>query len=1268
MAMKLSRSRCADFTLTWTLPLIYRGWAKALGAEKVPEVPRELRAQPTLAWAELLWREEKQRAAQCGRSASLERVFWRVCRPEIVAGLAFGSASGFLTTVARPLLLQALILAQEEGADSRVLGSWAAALCAALLLEGAMSTLNRHAVIGRMGVLFNSAFSGLAHGHSMACATCCLQTAPNVGNLVGNDVVRFQQNLFCMSIIPAASVQFIGGVVILIYTLGLAGVVGLLCMLAMLFLNTRLSVRAKAAEKRNLERSDVRIGLMSQIIHGIRAIKFCAWEESFEDLVVKERARECIPLKQYRVLSQGTVQVGRANPIVGCLFAFVFLALSSRDDPEKFKPADMFAALNVFLALRSALIAIPEGAIYVATTRVAIRRLQDLLDIPCAPQYVTDCKEDPCILVQDASFQWPATGVGDGDGSLQKLVSTRSLAKGELAVQELKVTHGSFVAVVGSVGSGKSSLVQALLGEMPMCPSSKVCLNIKGLAFVPQKAFVLSGTIRENVAFADENERDEALSAALSSASLLEDLTRMPKGLHTEVGERGVVLSGGQQQRLSIARALYQDVDLLVADDPISALDPLVADEVFTALKSFAAGGRTCLVVLNQPWLLPHFDQVLMLSDGQIVEQGSPADLLARDGPLRTFCESSGYDPSAMLCESPRKVSAGVAPGDAGKETAKDTQDVKDLVREEEKLVGTMPLAILLRYIAGMGYGWFALCNLLVVAAYGTLGFVDFWLAHLIEERKEGNSSNDDLNIAIYALAATMVLVFMWMASYCFGEGGVRSSRNLHKECLRCLLHAPVSFFESTPSGRMLSRFSNDIAIVDKEIPKWLDNNWQISANALMLCVQVIIVVNLMFPVMVVAAVLFFMVVVIINRTNRELRRLANAAMAPVLTTVNECVNGRHVVRTMNAADFFKRRLCRHLDEYHSFSLSATAVVNTGGMCSYFICFLISSSASIMIIANKDQYKPSFAALALTYSFYMPYFFQALTQISQLLMNSLTSLERLLQYGNGGILPSEPAWRLEDDPPTWPAKGRVAFEEVSLIYRPGLPKAVDKISFELSPGEKVGIVGRSGAGKSTLMVLLLRLNEATEGRILIDGVDISKIGLGKLRKAVAVVPQDPLLIAGTVQQNLDPFSEHSDFELETILDKVGLDPGLNSSAASSLSHGQRQLLTLGRSLLWPCKVRIFDEPTSNIDAATDQTIQQLLRCPTTFGESTQMTVAHRLQTVVDCDRILVMSAGHLVETGPPRELLASVNSHLAAMARHTGLASQYDEPSCKESL
>jgi len=399
-------------------------------------------------------------------------------------------------------------------------------------------------------------------------------------------------------------------------------------------------------------------------------------------------------------------------------------------------------------------------------------------------------------------------------------------------------------------------------------------------------------------------------------------------------------------------------------------------------------------------------------------------------------------------------------------------------------------------------------------------------------------------------------------------------------------------------------------------------------------------------------------IVMIVNRTTRELRRCANGTMGPILTNINETANCRLVLRTMDVGLLFQERLCAELNEYLRFQYASMSCVNCGTLSAYTLAFIISAGTTTFILADRHSYTPSFVALALTYSFNLPYFLNICSQIFMQLLNSLTSLERLLQFGHNGIVMSEAAWTLPADPnqggsPTsWPALGGVVFENVSLTYRPGLPMALDGVSFSLSPGEKVGAAGRSGAGKSSLMVVLFRLNELTGGRILIDGVDIASIGLQTLRTAVAIVPQDPLLISGSVKTNLDPFGEQSEPALEQVLDEVKLGASLLHSDAFALSHGERQLLTLGRMLLRQSRIRIFDEPTSNIDAGTDRVIQHLLRSAVAFRSSTQLTIAHRLQTILDCDRILVMDNGRIVEIGPPQKLLSDPESSLSRLESH----------------
>jgi len=413
-----------------------------------------------------------------------------------------------------------------------------------------------------------------------------------------------------------------------------------------------------------------------------------------------------------------------------------------------------------------------------------------------------------------------------------------------------------------------------------------------------------------------------------------------------------------------------------------------------------------------------------------------------------------------------------------------------------------------------------------------------------------------------------------------------------------------------------------------------------------------------MIPVWVFSSFFYAWLVIVVNRTARELRRCANAANGPILTSVNEVANCRLVLRTVGAGRLFRESICVDLDEFLRFNYANTSCVNCGTLSAYVLSFVISGGITAAILANRQSYTPSFVGLALTYIFNMPYFLCGFSQIFMQLLDALTSLERLLQYGHNGMVMAEAAWTLPADPnqnrspASWPTSGVTVFEHVSLIYRPGLPKALDGVSFSLSSGEKVGVAGRSGAGKSSLMAVLFRLSEPAGGRILIDNVDIGSIGLQTLRKAVAIVPQDPLLIAGSVKTNLDPFGEHSERALEQVLDEVELGASLLHSDGFALSHGERQLLTLGRMLLRQSKIRVFDEPTSNVDAATDCVVQRLLRSAAAFRSSTQLTIAHRLQTILDCDRVIVMGNGRILEIGPPKHLLSDPQSSLSKMESH----------------
>lgn len=545
--------------------------------------------------------------------------------------------------------------------------------------------------------------------------------------------------------------------------------------------------------------------------------------------------------------------------------------------------------------------------------------------------------------------------------------------------------------------------------------------------------------------------------------------------------------------------------------------------------------------------------------------------------------------------------------------------------------------------------------------AYTFMGLSDRWLAQWVMEAHggAGSAASSGGYAGVYLGLSLGYLVMMLLASFFFNEGSAHAGKALHCECLSHILHAPVSWFEETPSGRIISRFSTDLSLVDMQLIRMSDALVQFTLTLVVVVVMICIIVPLIIPAVVLAMAAFYLQYVAADRSQREIKRLANNAMSPVLTNVAEVIHARTLIRVMGYDDFFHRRHCGFADEFIRLNHLSSTVQNWSMLCGSLISSLITALTAVIVLAEAHRYEPTLAGLALTYSYLLPYFMMQYTSILGTVKVCLTALERLLEY-RGEAVPQEAPWELLGDAGIgankWPSEGAVEFKDVVLVYRPGLPPALRGVSFCIAGGERVGVIGRTGAGKSSLMVLLFRVCEATSGQVLIDGVDVASVGLQTLRKRLTVVPQEPLLMAGTVRANLDPFGWHTDPELAEALYAAGLGKDLLDSevgdSGRSISAGEAQLVSFARTLLRRTKVVVMDEPTSNIDAATDEKVQRVVR--SAYAGSTLLTVAHRLETVIDGDRILVMDAGQVAEFAPAAELLADPKSHLSRLVQSLG--------------
>ena len=995
-----------------------------------------------------------------------------------------------------------------------------------LILEGVLYAGLRHAFHDHAANVFVTAAGTLLH--SKALRLPASQRGSPEASLLGNDVMRTFENFRLCSLFPVCVVSLVAGTIVLVATVGVAGLVGLSFMVILLFVSARMAVSARKAAAANLECSDKRMGIMKQIIEGITAIKMCAWEASFLEVITAARAAECVPLHRFRGFQQTVQEIGRASPILSSCCTFIFLAFASSSQGAELRAADVFAALNVFLSLRLALIIAPESIIYLLQAKVSFQRLERYLllrEADTLEPLPLDSKHS--VVLDRASFSWTAeaaevaatagaveaaeaavatdsirtdmlspspsakfggtgtyqspmqrmgigrtgnnppnggkggktkgespppsssiTPVGDagdetktddsvatpvkgGDGEKEEKGTDDDVdgggngEEGDQTFEEedagkafrlhnisLKLPTGALIAVVGGVGSGKSSLLSAILGEMqltagkariigggggeegsiPAATEGKGRQAIAAVGYAPQTPIIVSGNIRDNILMGRPLDGD-MLTTVCSQSALDVDLRVFKDGMMTEIGERGVTLSGGQKQRVAIARALYGNPGLLLADDVLAAVDTKVARHIFSkAIEPFslsrgtapAEGGgdrrgqRTCIFAMNQLHLLPRVDFVIYVEGGD-VSFGTYRELLDSSQPFAKFLASAGISEGANG-EDDESVD-----GDEGKDeehergqhrpeetgetggtvpaASEPAAAVTQLYGKERKDRGSVNWEVVRRYIGGMGWGYFFLTVSVCLCAYGMMAFTDRWLASWIDHAEdvsrarrnrnltrnltlagggsgEGNGSNatavhngsilanvtvtadHGYYVLVYGLCSLAYLVLLVLTAALFVRGGVASGRNLHNDCLQRLMRAPVSWYEKTPSGRILSRFSSDLSMVDLTLPLFFENWFEFASNLLALCAIVIAIVPQMAIVIALAAVLYSIEVRVVNRAVRDVRRLSNNAMSPVQSHLFEAVNGR-ALRCMQLDAFHRDRFTTAMDTFIRYNYCA---------------------------------------------------------------------------------------------------------------------------------------------------------------------------------------------------------------------------------------------------------------------------------------------------------------------------------------------------------
>ncbi|XP_072883060.1 ATP-binding cassette sub-family C member 2 [Hemitrygon akajei] len=1126
-------------------------------------------------------------------------------------------------------------------------------------------------------------------------------TVGEIVNLMAVDAQRFNDVTNFIHLLWSAPLQIAVGIVFLWQELGPSVLAGFGLMILLIPINGVLASKSRALQVKNMKHKDWRMKLMNDILSGIKVMKLYAWEPSFEQQIFEVREKELKMIKKSTFLLAVAIFLVTCTPFMVSLISFaVYLAV---DENHVLDAGKAFTSISLFNILRFPLIMIPMLISSMTQAAVSCKRLEKFLG--GSDLDTSAIRHNPmldlAISFSDATFSWDKSGTPT------------------IKDVTLDIKMGSLLAVVGPVGCGKSSLMSAILGEME---NVRGFINTKGTcAYVPQQAWIQNNTLQDNILFGLEL-NEARYRKILEACALLQDLELLPGGDQTEIGEKGINLSGGQKQRVSLARAVYSDADIYILDDPLSAVDAHVGKHIFEKVigPNGLLKGKTRILVTHNVTFLPQVDNIVVLVDGSVSEVGSYRALKANRGAFADFLNTYGeqnhregeptvttvteedfamgedhgpkadeHPGDAVTLELKRELSdrarrrtgrnsvrvslkrstrnKNLAPKKKGQvEVVKGQR----LIEDETMETGKVKFKVYWKYLRAIGWPYSMLIILMYLTQYVAAIGQNLWLSDWTNDANRYiNATNEvaarNWRIGIFGVLGLAQGIFVLLGAFLIAGRTIAASRDLHSRLLHNILHLPMSFFDTTPTGRIVNRFAKDIYTIDEAIPmsfrSWLSCFFGVLSTLLAICLATPYFTVVIVPL----AILYYFVQRFYVVTSRQLRRLDSVTRSPIYSHFGETVTGLALIRAYG----HQARFLVHNEK----------IVDNNQKCVFpwiisnrwlairleFVGNLVVFFAALFAVVSRGNLESGLVGLSISYALNVTQALNWLVRQTSELETNIVSVERVAEYSQ---LENEAPWVLENRPAkSWPSKGEIRFVDYEARYRPELDLVLRGFSCDIRTNEKIGIVGRTGAGKSSLTNCLFRIIEAAGGKILIDGLDISTIGLHDLRQRLTIIPQDPMMFSGTIRMNLDPFNTYSDEEVWNTLELAhlknfitGLPDKLQhgvSEGGENLSVGQRQLLCLARALLRKSKILILDEATAAVDLETDELIQSTIRSQ--FADCTMLIIAHRLFTIMDCTRVMVLDTGKILEFDTPAALLQS-KGFFYHMALDAGVALEGD--------
>ncbi|XP_017337542.1 multidrug resistance-associated protein 4 isoform X1 [Ictalurus punctatus] len=1094
-------------------------------------------------------------------------------------------------------------------------------------------------------------------------------------NLLSNDVHKFDEVTIFLHFLWVGPLQAVAVVFLLWQEIGPSCLAGMAVIIFLLPLQSLFGKLFSKFRNATAVLTDSRVCTMNEVVSGIRIIKMYAWEKPFAALINDLRKKEIAKIMSSSYLrGLNMASFFAASKIIQFVTFTVYVLVGNTITASR-----VFMAVSLYTAVRlTVTLFFPAAIEKVSEASISIRRIKKFLLLDELVKHNVTIPQDEnkevSVVVQDLICYWE-----------------KSLDVPTLQNISFSLKMGQLLTVIGPVGSGKSSLLSTILGELPQ---DKGVVKVTGnLTYASQQPWMYPGTIRSNILFGKELQ-PQRYEKVLKACALKKDMEVLREGDLTVIGDRGATLSGGQKARVNLARAVYEDADIYLLDDPLSAVDAEVGRHLFDHCICGILKKKTRILVTHQLQYLKAADHILVLKEGHIVVQGTYKELLRSGVDFTSLLKKDEEEDQTLrtgTIESSRSRTLSQNSVHSGTSSVVSDKDEADqlpaepvqTMSDESRTEGKIGVRIYLKYLTA-GVNVLVLLILVLLNLFAQTSYIlqDWWLAYWATEQGKLNVLNQNLTftnsinislnqnvtqklsteyyLGIYSGLTVATVLFGFTRSLIMFKALVCSAQTLHNRMFNCILRTPVHFFDINPTGRILNRFSKDIGHIDSMLPLTFVDFIQVFLQI----VGVIAVATSVIPWILVPVLPLLIVFLFLRRyflqTSRDIKRLEATTRSPVFSHLSSSLQGLSTIRAFKAEERFQQTFDSQQDLHSEacflfLTTSRWFAVRLDGMCSMFVT--ITAFGCLLL---RNSLEAGSVGLTLSYAVTLMGMFQWGVRQSAEVENLMISVERVVEYTE---LENEASWETQKPPSEWPSQGLITFDQVNFSYSSNGPLVLKNLTVMFRPKEKVGIVGRTGAGKSSLISALFRLAEP-QGKIYVDGVLISDIGLHDLRQKISIIPQDPVLFTGTMRKNLDPFKEYSDKDLWNALEEVQLKsvveelPGkletILAESGSNFSVGQRQLVCLARAILRKNRILIIDEATANVDPRTDDLIQKTIR--EKFQECTVLTIAHRLNTIIDSDRILVLDGGRIHEYDEPHVLLQNKDGIFYKMVHQTGKA------------